>query len=160
MPKEFSRTRRIADQIQRDLSQLIRDEIKDPRLGMFTVQSVEVSRDLSHAKVYISVMGDEQVRIDTLAVLTRAAGYLRKLLGKEMRLRIIPQLHFIHDDSLDRGLHMSSLIAKAVAEDASHHQAAGGDGPDTAAHDSTEHDSTEPGSTEDDGPDSDGPDGN
>lgn len=152
MPKEFSRTRRVADQIQRELSQLIRDEIKDPRLGMLTVQSVEVSRDLSHAKVYISVMGDESVRESTLAVLGRASGYLRKLLGREMRLRIIPQLHFIHDDSLERGLHMSSLIAKAVAEDASHHVSG-----DEAEQVESEQDSTEHRSIDKQGPDSDGP---
>ena len=121
MPREFSRTRRVGEQIQRELAQMIRTEIKDPRLGMLTIQSVEVSRDLSHARVYISVMGDDEVREQTLAVLSRASGFLRRLLGREMHLRVIPQLHFQHDDSLDRGLYMSSLIARAVAEDASHH---------------------------------------
>ena len=122
MPREFSRTRRVGEQIQRELAQLIRAEIKDPRLGMLTIQSVEVSRDLSHARVFVSVMGDDEAREQTLAVLSRAAGFLRRLLGREMRLRVIPQLHFQRDDSLDRGLYMSSLIDQAVAEDASHHQ--------------------------------------
>ncbi len=124
MAKEFSRTQRIGDQMQRELSQLIQREIKDPRLGMITITGVEVSRDLSHAKVYITVMGrdddPEQVGLN-LEVLQDAAGFLRLQLGKAMKLRSVPQLHFHYDASIRRGAELSALIERAVAEDRKHH---------------------------------------
>ncbi len=118
MPKEFNRTRRIAEQLQRELAQLIREEVKDPRLGMVTVVDVEVSRDLSHAKVFITLLGgDGQARDTSVAILNDAAGMLRKFLGRRLRLRTIPQLHFQYDQSIEKGAELSALIDAAVASD-------------------------------------------
>jgi ribosome-binding factor A len=114
MPREFSRSLRVADQIQRELAVLIRDEVKDPRMGMVSISGVEVSRDMAHAKVYVSVLGDEQSAADSLEALNHAAGFLRRELGRSMRLRTVPQLRFIHDRSLEEGARMSALIDEAL----------------------------------------------
>jgi ribosome-binding factor A len=114
MPREFSRSLRVADQIQRELAALIRDEVKDPRMGMVSISGVEVSRDMAHAKVYVSVLGDEQSAADSLEALNHAAGFLRRELGRSMRLRTVPQLRFIHDRSLEEGARMSALIDEAL----------------------------------------------
>lgn len=116
MPREFSRTRRVAEQIQRELSVLIREELKDPRIGMVTISGVEVSRDLGHAKVFVTVMDDSQ-KDDTLAALQHAGGFLRRELGRRMIIRTVPQLHFHFDESIERGARMSSLIDAAIAAD-------------------------------------------
>jgi ribosome-binding factor A len=123
MAKEFSRTQRIGDQIQRELALLIQREIKDPRLGLVTITAVEVSRDLSHAKVFITVMGkddDQDAVKDNLRILNDAGGFLRMQLGKAMKLRTVPQLHFNYDASVRRGVELTSLIERAVAEDRKH----------------------------------------
>jgi len=118
VPKEFSRTRRVAEQLQRELAQLIREEVKDPRLGMVTVVDVEVTRDLSLAKVYVTLLtGDEEARATSVAILNEAAGVLRKFLGRRLRLRSIPQLHFHYDQSIEKGAELSALIDAAVASD-------------------------------------------
>ncbi len=117
MPRDFPRTRRIGEQMQRELARLIRDQIKDPRLGMVTVSAVEVSRDLSHAKVFITVLGDAEARSNSLMVLSKAAGFLRHELGQSMIIRTVPQLRFIYDESIERGSQLSALIDKAVASD-------------------------------------------
>lgn len=120
MAKEYSRTQRIGDQMQRELAQLIQREIKDPRLGLVTLTGTEVSRDLAHAKVFFTVMGqddDDQRIAESQAVLKDAAGYLRMLLGRAIKLRTIPQLHFLYDESVRRGAQLSVLIERAVAED-------------------------------------------
>jgi ribosome-binding factor A len=129
MPKEYSRTQRIGDQMQRELSQLIQREIKDPRVGLVTVTAVEVSRDLSNAKVFVTVMGreaDDATAVEeSRKVLQGAAGFLRMQLGKAMQLRTVPQLRFHYDASIRRGVELSALIERAVAEDQQH-----GDSPD------------------------------
>lgn len=121
MPKEYSRTQRIGDQMQRELSQLIQREIKDPRVGLVTITAVEVSRDLSNAKVFVTVMGreaDDAAAVEeSRKVLQGAAGFLRVQLGKAMQLRTIPQLRFHYDASIRRGVELSALIERAVAED-------------------------------------------
>lgn len=124
MAKEYSRTQRVGDQMQRELAQLIQREIKDPRLGIVTVTAVDVARDLAYAKVFITVMGkDNQKDIEqSLEILTNAAGYLRSLLGKSMKIRTIPQLKFMYDESIVRGSTMSALIDKALAADRKLHQ--------------------------------------
>jgi ribosome-binding factor A len=124
MAKEYSRTQRIGDQMQRELAQLIRREVKDPRVGLVTVTAVDVSRDVGHAKIFITVMGEESREdiAQSIKVLNNAAGFLRMQLGKEMKLRSVPQLHFHYDESVTRGAHLSALIERAVAED-SHHVA-------------------------------------
>ncbi len=130
MPKEYSRTQRIGDQMQRELSQLIQREIKDPRLALVTVTAVEVSRDLSNAKVFITVMGqggdDAETVEQNRKILQDASGFLRMQLGKAMQLRTVPQLRFHYDASIRRGVELSALIERAVAEDRQHE----GDAPD------------------------------
>jgi ribosome-binding factor A len=126
MAKEYSRTQRIGDQMQRELAQLIRREVKDPRVGLVTITAVDVTRDLGHAKVYITVMGDDggdQVK-QSVKVLNAAGSFLRTQLGREMKLRSVPQLHFHYDESVARGAHLSALIERAVAEDSQHAPAA------------------------------------
>lgn len=120
MAREYSRSRRVADQIQKELAQLIQLEMKDPRLGMVTVSVVEVSRDLAFADVYVSFLGvDDQGKIDEfLDILSQAAGFLRSRLAKAVKLRFTPQLRFYYDDSLRRGAYLSSLIGQAIAKDA------------------------------------------
>lgn len=123
MAKEFSRTQRIGDQMQRELALLIQREIKDPRLGLITITAVDVSRDLSHAKIFITIMGqddDQEAIKGNLRILNDAAGFLRMQLGKSMKLRTVPQLHFNYDASIRRGVELSSLIERAVAEDRKH----------------------------------------
>ncbi len=123
MAKEFSRTQRIGDQMQRELALLIQREVKDPRLGLITITAVEVSRDLSHAKVFITIMGkddDEDAVKANLRILNDAGGFLRMQLGKAMKLRTVPQLHFNFDASVRRGVELTSLIERAVAEDRKH----------------------------------------
>lgn len=118
MPREFSRTQRVSEQMQRELAQLIRDEIKDPRVGgLITVSAVDVSRDFGHAKVYITIMDDQQDRKETIAVLNKAAGFLRHEIGSRMTMRTIPQLHFHYDESIERGSYLSSLIDSAIESD-------------------------------------------
>lgn len=119
MPKDFSRNQRVSDQIQRDLSELIRKEIKDPRIGMVTISEVEVAGDLAIAKVYFTVLGGTQEQnIQSGEILNKAAGYLRSLLGKGMKIRTVPQLKFVYDNSFENASQISDLIDKARASDA------------------------------------------
>jgi len=115
MPREFPRTRRVGEQIQRELAGLVHEEIKDPRLGMVSISGVEVSSDLAHAKVFISVLGDDAAVTASVRVLNNAAGFLRRKLGARMRLRIVPRLQFFHDRSLAEGARMDALIKAAVS---------------------------------------------
>ncbi|MDH5180974.1 MAG: 30S ribosome-binding factor RbfA [Gammaproteobacteria bacterium] len=117
MPKDFSRTRRIGEQMQRELAQLIQMEVHDPRLGMVTVADVEVSRDLAVAKVYITSLDEGEKLEQSMAVLKNAAGFLRHELGQRMTIRFIPELRFIHDVTIQRGNELAALIDKAVAGD-------------------------------------------
>ncbi len=118
MPKDFSRNQRVSDQIQRDLSELIRKEIKDPRIGMITISEVEVAGDLAIAKVYFTVLGGTQEQnLQSGEILNKAAGYLRSLLGKGMKIRTVPQLKFIYDNSFENASQISDLIDKARASD-------------------------------------------
>ncbi len=104
---------RIADQIQRDLSELIARELKDPRVGMVTLQSVEVSPDYAHAKVFFSVLtGDPH---ETQEALNHAAGHLRNHLFKRLHIHTVPTLHFVYDRTTERATDMNALIAKAVS---------------------------------------------
>ena len=119
MAKQYSRTQRIGDQIQRELATLIPQEVRDPRLGFITITGVDVSRDVGHAKVFITVMGENSPEVikENLDVLKDTAGYLRMLLGKAMKLRSVPSLHFHYDQSITRGSHLCALIEQAVSED-------------------------------------------
>jgi len=117
MPREFPRTRRVGEQIQRELAELIRTELKDPRLGMVSISAVQVSRDLGHAKVYASVLGSEEQSTESVKVLNHAAGFLRHKLGKLLHMRVIPELHFFLDRSLEEGARLGALINEAIASD-------------------------------------------
>ncbi len=113
--KDFPRSYRVADQIQQELSGLIRHSLKDPRLSpMLTITSVDVTRDLSFARVYYSVMNSEE-RDDTQRALERSVGYLRRQLGSALSLRVVPQLQFHYDSSIEDGARMSALIDQAVS---------------------------------------------
>ncbi len=119
MAKEYSRTQRVSDQIQRELAQLIQLEMKDPRLGMVTVSAVDISRDLAFADIYVSFLGvDDQEQIDeSLEVLQKATGFLRSQLARAVKMRFTPQLRFHFDNSLRRGAYLSSLIDEAVGKE-------------------------------------------
>ena len=117
MPREFPRTRRVGEQIQRELADLIRSELKDPRLGMVSISAVQVSRDMGHAKVYVSVLGTEEQSAESVKVLKHAAGFLRHKLGKLLHMRVIPELHFFLDRSLEEGARLGALINEAIASD-------------------------------------------
>jgi ribosome-binding factor A len=114
MPREFSRSARLAEQIQRDLSDLIRLEVRDPRVGLVTVTEVEVSRDLSHAKVFVTSLADAAQTEHSLQALQHAAGFLRSRLAQSLKARIVPELHFVYDESVERGIKLSRLIDEAV----------------------------------------------
>ncbi len=114
MAKEFSRSDRVAEQIQRELADLLQFEVKDPRIGMVTITEVEVSGDMAHAKIYYSA---HAASTELQKGLEKSAGFLRSQLGKRMLLRTVPQLHFIYDASIDRGMRLSRLIDEALAPD-------------------------------------------
>ncbi|THB63252.1 MAG: 30S ribosome-binding factor RbfA [Gammaproteobacteria bacterium] len=118
MARDYPRSRRVADQLQRDLSDLIRNEVKDPRLGMITVSEVIVSKDLAYAKVYISELGaDIEKNRESVDILNGAAGFLRRELGFRLRLRLTPALTFVHDDSFEKASALDGLISQALASD-------------------------------------------
>jgi ribosome-binding factor A len=117
--REFKRTDRVADQLQKELAVLIQREVKDPRLGMVTVSGVTVSRDLGYADIYVTLLGEqnpERIK-ENLQVLKRAAGFLRSQIAKRIKLRHVPELRFHFDESVVRGQQLSSLIDEAVASD-------------------------------------------
>lgn len=116
MPREFLRSDRVAGQLRRELAQLIHQEIKDPAVGFISVSDVEVTRDLSHAKVYITVFDSDEAPACVKA-LNKAGGFLRHRLGKILRMRVIPELRFLHDASVETGQQVGELIDKAVASD-------------------------------------------
>ena len=117
MPKDFERTRRVGEQLQRELATLIQQEIMDPRVGMITVSAVEVTKDLAHAKVFITALNESQGHNETIDALQHAAGFLQHELGKRLKLRTIPRLKFVYDESIERGTALSALIDSAVAQD-------------------------------------------
>ena len=114
MPKDYSRTRRVGEQIQREMAQLVQQEVKDPRLGLVTISAVKLSKDMSHANIFFTVLDEEHPVADTLKVLEGAAGFLRHELAKRMQLRIVPQIHFKYDESIAYGNDLSALINKAM----------------------------------------------
>jgi ribosome-binding factor A len=121
LPREFTRSERVAGSLRRELAQLIQKELKDPDVGFIGLSDVEVTRDLAHAKVYVTVFETEKAAA-SLKALKRAAGFLRSRLGQEMRIRSVPELHFHHDASVETGARMDSLIEEAVASDREHSQ--------------------------------------
>jgi ribosome-binding factor A len=112
MPREYNRTVRVAEQIQRELAQLIQQEIKDPRIGMVTVADVEVTADLAHARVYVTVLGDDDTARETIAALNHAAGFLRRELSHRMAIRNTPALRFIHDQTTETANRLATLLGQ------------------------------------------------
>lgn len=114
MAKEFSRSHRVAEQMRRELADLLQFEVKDPRIGMVTITDVEVSGDMAHAKIFYSAAKADQT---VQKGLDKSAGFLRTQLAKRMLLRTVPQLHFVYDASIDNGMKMAQLINEARASD-------------------------------------------
>ncbi len=108
-----NRSFKVADQIQRDLSELIARELKDPRVGMVTLQGVEVTPDYAHAKVFFSILTGDPA--ETAEGLNQAAGFLRNGLFKRLHIHTVPTLHFVYDRTTERAADMNALIAKAVS---------------------------------------------
>jgi len=108
------RRARIADQIQRELAEVIRLELRDPRIGMVTITGIEMSRDQSHAKVFFTAFGAESAAETALEGLQRASGFLRTEIAHRLSTRTVPELHFEHDVSIERGARLSRLIDEAV----------------------------------------------
>lgn len=116
MPRDFKRTDRIADVMQRELSQIIQKEMKDPRISMVTISEIKVSKDLSFAKVFVSVMFEEKAE-ETLKALNNAAKFLRTELARKIQIRTMPQLIFIYDDTTIKANQISKLIDEAIKQD-------------------------------------------
>lgn len=120
MAKEFGRPQRVAQEMQKEIAIILQREIKDPRLGMMTtVSGVEMSRDLAYAKVYVTFLNDKDEAAVKAGIkaLQEASGFIRSLLGKAMRLRIVPELTFFYDNSLVEGMRMSNLVTSVVKHD-------------------------------------------
>jgi len=116
MAREFSRSQRVGDQIQRHMAELIQMELGDPRVGMVTITAVEVSKEFERARVFFTVLGDAAQVEETTKVLNNAAGYLRSALAKRLKLRSTPQLKFVYDSSMERGNRLTDLIKSAVSK--------------------------------------------
>ncbi|MFT5178273.1 MAG: ribosome-binding factor A [Alteromonas macleodii] len=123
MAKEFSRTDRIADAIQRILATTIAREVRDPRVGMVNINDVTVSRDMAYAKIYVTFVGRDSEEESQIAAkaLNHASGFLRGVVAKELDIRMTPKLQFFYDKTSVQGQVLSSLIDKAIAQDESHH---------------------------------------
>ena len=119
MAKYYSRTQRIGDSLQQELARLLQFTLSDPRLKMVSVTGVDVSRDLSHAKVFFTQMGvdDAQAAAETTSALDRASGFLRSEIARTATLRTVPKLRFCFDESVGRGRDMETLIRKVRAAD-------------------------------------------
>ncbi len=115
MPKEYARSERVAQMVNRHLAVILRNEVKDPRVSDLTITEVEVTKDLRQAKVFVTSMADEDVDIEgTMSAVDRASGFLRRALANEIELRHCPNLIFVYDNSIAHGAKMSALIDKAL----------------------------------------------
>ena len=121
--KEYSRTDRVGDQIQKELAQIIQREVRDPRLASTTITAVQTSKDMRYAKIYVTFMGVEDAVIikEDITALNKAKGFFRTHLGKAMSLRLVPELSFIYDETIVRGDVLSRLIDKAISSDKENH---------------------------------------
>ncbi len=121
MPKDFSRARRVGEQIQREIADMLHSESKDPRFKLLTISAVEVANDLAYAKVFFTLL-DDSLDIDNVQqALTKASGFMRKQLAKRMSLRIVPNLRFVYDKSIAYGASLSNLIDDAIEADKAKH---------------------------------------
>lgn len=118
MPKEFSRTQRVAQQLQKELAMILQREVRDSRLGMVTISDVEVSRDLAYAKVFVTFLCiGEQTPESCLAALREHEVQIRMMLGKQIRLRLTPEIRFYYDNTLVEGMRMSNLVTEVINSD-------------------------------------------
>jgi ribosome-binding factor A len=113
--KSFSRKERVSEQIRREVADLIRTELKDPRVGMISITDVEVTADYAHAKIFFSSMSGSENLTEIMTGLQKSSGFLRRELGKRISIHMTPQLHFVFDQSLERGADLTKLIQEAVA---------------------------------------------
>jgi ribosome-binding factor A len=118
--KHSQRAQRVADQIQRELADLLANDVKDPRVGRVTITQVEVGSDFAHAKVFFTHLAGKEKAAEVQAALARTSGFLRSALARRIDLYSVPQLHFTYDDSIESGMRLSSLIDQAIAEDKQH----------------------------------------
>ncbi len=114
--KDYSRSERVADQIQREVAEIIAQELEDPRIGRVTVSGSSISKDLSNATLYITMPADGDVQ-RALEGLNRASGFVRRRLGQRVRMRYVPRLRFAHDETLDRATRVGELIDAAIRTD-------------------------------------------
>ncbi len=112
----FQRSDRVAEQVRRDLADLIRSQLKDPRVGMISLTAVELTPDYAHAKIFFTTLNDEHLE-EIEHGLKRASGFLRRELGRRIHIHTLPELHFVYDASIERGAELSKLIEEAVQSD-------------------------------------------
>lgn len=117
MAKRFSRGDRVAEQIRRELAELIRLEVKDPRVGFVTLTAVEITPDYAHAKIFFTTLEGEAAIPELAEGLKRASGFLRRELGRRVRIHTTPELHWVYDSSIEHGAEISALIDQAVKSD-------------------------------------------
>ena len=124
MSREFKRSDRVAQELKKEVAVILQREVKDPRIGMVTVSDVEVSRDLAYAKIFVTFLfnNDQEAISQGMKGLEKASPYIRTLVGKAMRLRIVPELRFIYDESLVEGMRMSNLVSNVIREDEAKHK--------------------------------------
>ncbi|PWI35267.1 30S ribosome-binding factor RbfA [Vibrio albus] len=128
MSKEFSRTQRVSQQLQKELAVILQREIRDSRIGMVTISDVEVSRDLAYAKVFVTFLCvGEQTPESSLNALKEHEAHVRMMLGKRIRLRLTPEVRFTYDNTLVEGMRMSNLVSEVVSNDKNRAQKAGRD---------------------------------
>ncbi len=112
-----NRNRRLGELLKEEISDILRREVKDPRIGFVSITDVEVSGDLRHAKIFVSVMGSEQEKQETMNGLQEATGFIRCLVGERITIYHTPELKFRYDDSIEHGIHISQVIKEAREED-------------------------------------------
>ena len=124
MSREFKRSDRVAQELKKEVAVILQREVKDPRIGMVTVSDVEVSRYLAYAKIFVTFLfdNDQEAINQGMKGLEKASPYIRSLVGKAMRLRIVPELRFIYDESLVEGMRMSNLVSNVIREDEAKHK--------------------------------------
>ena len=124
MSREFKRSDRVAQELKKEVAVILQREVKDPRIGMVTVSDVEVSRDLAYAKIFVTFLfdNDQEAITQGMKGLEKASPYIRSLVGKVMRLRIVPELRFIYDESLVEGMRMSNLVSIVIRVDEAIHK--------------------------------------
>lgn len=119
----YARTKRLAEEIKKVVSSLIRNDLKDPRIShMTSITEVDVTRDLSYVTIYVSILGNDKEKKDTIEGLTRASGFIRREIGREIKARHTPEVIFKLDESIERGIYMYNVITKVNKQDSSAHE--------------------------------------